>query len=56
MLAKIPNKSLMLLLILGCLANGAVAQQPELVNPQNDKPWDTKKLLRIIRAETSGGV
>lgn len=56
MLAKIPNKLLMLLLILGCLANGAVAQQPELVNPQNDKPWDTKKLLRIIRAETSGGV
>ncbi|MBP9090674.1 YHYH protein [bacterium] len=31
-----------MLLTVGCLPNGAAAQQPELGNPQNDKPWETQ--------------
>src|SRR3990167_9962269 len=33
---------ILLLLTAGCLASSAVAQQPELGNPQNDRPWDTQ--------------
>jgi hypothetical protein len=33
---------LLLTLAICSLANSAVAQQPELANPQNDKPWDTQ--------------
>jgi len=42
----------MLLLTLWCLANGAVAQERDLSNPLETKPWDTKTKLWGFRGET----
>lgn len=41
-----------LLLALGCLTNSAVAEERDLSNPLETKPWDTKTKLWGFRGET----